>query len=122
MLVCIRPVLLSNSGSLLFRTWHVLRQARAPDGSRLPMMIYGAHFGVKPSFAQLVNGPFGCLGFMVLTPEQRRARHHGESSTSLPLRQARRLVRRRRTLLSGRPRTPHPLRGRRNHRQANFVS
>ena len=64
---------LPPSFTVFTTSWWALRSGA------ISMTVYEAHFGVRPSFASLVVGPFGCLAFVVLTPEQRSARGFDKS-------------------------------------------
>ena len=44
------------------------------SGQQRAMTAFEAHFGEKPDIQRLLLGPFGCLAYLILTEEQRRAR------------------------------------------------
>ena len=48
-------------------------------GRQKTMTAYEAHFGERPDVQRLLLGPFGCMAYLILTEEQRRARGFSSS-------------------------------------------
>jgi hypothetical protein len=48
--------------------------ARDDDGEEMPITIWEAEYDVEPEVERYLLGPFGCLAYLILTEEQRRAK------------------------------------------------
>ena len=48
--------------------------ARDNAGEELPITIWEAEYGAEPDIDRYLLGPFGCLSYLILTEEQRRAK------------------------------------------------
>ena len=53
---------------------NLILPARDKDGKKLNKTKWENHFGVKPRVQDFLLGPWGCLAYLVLTEEQRKAR------------------------------------------------
>ena len=53
---------------------NLILPARDKDGKKLNKTKRENHFGVKPRVQDFLLGPWGCLAYLILTEEQRKAR------------------------------------------------
>jgi len=53
---------------------NLILPARDKDGKKLNKTKWENHFGVKPRVQDFLLGPWGCLAYLILTEEQRKAR------------------------------------------------
>ena len=53
---------------------NLILPARDKDGKKLNKTKWENHFGVKPRVQDFLLGPWGCLAYLILTAEQRKAR------------------------------------------------
>jgi len=55
--------------------YNLLSIARGENDERPNCTVWEHHYGTKPVLQRLLPGPFGCLAYLVLSEEQRRARN-----------------------------------------------
>ena len=53
---------------------NLILPARGELGEEMPMTIWEAEYGAEPDIERYLLGPFGCLSYLILTEEQRRAK------------------------------------------------
>ena len=54
--------------------YNMLTLATDAQGNTLQCTVWEHHYGTKPDIERLLLGPFGCLSYLILSEEQRRAR------------------------------------------------
>ena len=80
---CVRAMLLQSGLSVRFwyhalqhavLIYNLLSVARNENDEKLNCTVWEYHYGTKPVLQNLLLGPFGCLAYLILSEEQRRAR------------------------------------------------
>ena len=80
---CVRAMLLQSGLSVRFwyhalqhavLIYNLLSVARDENDEKLNCTVWEYHYGTKPVLQNLLLGPFGCLAYLILSEEQRRAR------------------------------------------------